>query len=193
MVPQISRKVTGAFFVGTAVLALSGAACRRNAPVAATNPSDTLAAAASGAETFYRYGLTDIGHTRDDLLKQFGKPDSVQAAGVQNRHVTSQTDSLITMFYPGLAVQLYRVMGETRREFPSFVRISDNTFIHETAPIRIGVAESDLTDVMGPPSDRADGVLSYVCDTCTEIGNERIEVRIADGKVASVTIFYSYD
>jgi hypothetical protein len=172
-------------------LTIVSAACRRDTPRVA-NSADTVAAAASGAETFYRYGLTDIGKTREELQKRFGKPDSVVARAVQNLHVASQTDSLITIYYPGIVAEIYRVSGGDR-EFPASIRVSDNTFIHETAPIRIGVPESDLDNIMGPPAERGDNTVTYLCDTCTALGNERIAVHFANGRVAAVTIFYSYD
>lgn len=171
---------------------IGSASCRRDAARASGTASDTVAAAASGAETFFRYGLVPIGSTRAQLEKLFGAPDSVTARAVKNRHVATETDSVLVVYFHGLEVELYRVTA-SGNEFPSRVRVSDNRYIVGTAPIRIGLAEADVATVMGPPGESSGNILVYKCDTCSELGNERIEVQVDAGLVSAVTIYYSFD
>jgi hypothetical protein len=53
--------------------------------------------------------------------------------------------------------------------------------------------ESELPNVMGAATDTDGDKLIYNCDTCTELGNERIVVRIASGRVAAIPVFHSID
>jgi hypothetical protein len=175
-----------------AAFMLAGAGCNRTAPPPVDAAADSLGAAASGAETFFRYGLVQTGGTRAALQAKLGDPDSITARPVQNRHDSTQTDSVLVAHYPGLAVEIYRVTNGGR-ELTSSVRITDNRYIEASSPIRIGLTQDDIANVMGPPTERTGETLVYACPTCTELGNERIEVTLADGRIAAITIFYSID
>ena len=59
-------RMTAATFAAAAVVFITSA-CDRKAPTTAAVASDSLAPAASGAETFFRYGLLVTAHTRKDL------------------------------------------------------------------------------------------------------------------------------
>jgi hypothetical protein len=158
----------------------------------ADTTADTIGAAASGAETFFRYGLIDLGHTREELQAKLGAPDSVSSRPFQNRHDKTQTDSVLTIHYPGLAAEIYRVSANGK-ELTVSVRVSDNRYIEPTAPVRIGMSQADVRTLMGAADDSSGGVLSYACATCTALGNERIEVRLSGSRVAAVTVFHSID
>ncbi len=178
---------------GVCVGVLIFGGCEGVAPIPETAlVADSVGPAASGAETFYRYGLAGVGHTREELQATLGAPDSVTSQPLQNRHDKTLTDSLIVVHYPGLSVELYRVSANGN-ELLSAVRVSDNRYIEETAPIRIGMSQPDVRSLMGPADDSTNGVLSYVCTTCTELGHERIEVQLSGSRVAAVTIVHSID
>jgi hypothetical protein len=170
---------------------LSSCTRDRGVPDAAI-ASDSIAPAASGAETFYRYGLTGVGTTRAELASALGDPDSTTSRAVKNVHDQTQTDSVLVVHYPGLAMEIYRVSANGN-ELTSSVRVTDNRFIQETAPVRIGMSQTDLLSLMGPATESGAGVLSYACTTCTQLGNERVDVMVANGRVSAVTIFYSID
>jgi hypothetical protein len=178
-------------FAAACVVALTPA-CRRDAPHTVSTTSDSVKPSDSGAETFFRYGLKGVGHTRAELADSLGAPDSVTARAVKNRHVPEQTDSIITLHYPGLDAEIYRVSADGN-ELLASVTVRDNRYIQETAPVRIGMSSGDLENVMGQPTDSVNDAFSYVCTTCTAMGNERIEVKMSGDHVAAVTIFYSYD
>jgi hypothetical protein len=174
----------------TAFLFISG--CRRERVPRTAAASDTVTAAASGAETFFRYGLTGVAHSRQALRDSLGAPDSISSKPVVNRHDKSQTDSIITLHYPDLDADIYHVSANGN-EFLFSLSVRNAKYIAPNAPISIGMSASDLQDVMGTPTDSAGGVLTYLCATCTTLGTERIEVKTTGGKVSAVTIFYSFD
>jgi hypothetical protein len=174
------------------VAAFAVIGCTAEPRDSAGTPSDTLAPAASGAETFFRYGLLGVEPSRQALQDSLGAPDSVVARAIQNRHVPTQTDSLVVAYYPGLAFESYRVRANGR-ELPSFLRVSDNRYIAEDAPVRIGMSADDVRMLMGPPDGTSGDTLSWTCSTCTELGNEHVGVLVGSGGVKSVTIYYSID
>lgn len=185
-------KATRLVVCAIAAFAIAAGCKRDNTSNSRATASDTVAAAASGAETFFRFGLTGVAHSRQALHDSLGAPDSVSSKPVTNRHDKSQTDSIITLHYPGLDADIYHVTSNGN-EFLFTLTVKDAKYIAANAPITIGMAASDLQDVMGTPTDSTGGVYAYLCATCTALGSERIEVHTAAGKVAAITIVYSFD
>jgi hypothetical protein len=165
---------------------------RRGDRGTAASSDDSPAAAASGAETFYTSGLKGISTDLAIIHEDFGDPDSVKVRAVKNRHVPTQTDSIITRHYKGFDVVVYRI-GADGKELLSSIRVMDNKYIDGASPIRVGISEDDLDFVMGPPAERNDSVFTYACTTCSQLGNDHIEVRRSGGLVTAVTIFYPID
>ena len=170
------------------------AGCDRFGARPAGTAADTLntAGAASGAESFFRAGMVKLDATRAGLRAQLGAPDSAVVTAVKNRHDPAVTDSIAVIHYPGLAVELY-LATLSDAELTSSIRLMDNRYIEATAPVRIGMAASDLADVLGTPTETDGAVQIYLCDTCTELGNDQLLVDTTGGRVSAITLQYSID
>ncbi|HEX6693104.1 MAG TPA: hypothetical protein VF035_00200 [Longimicrobiales bacterium] len=180
-----------ACIAGLCVLLAAG--CERVSGRPATT-ADTLntAAAASGAEAFFRGGMVRLDATRGGLRRQLGAPDSAVVTAVKNRHDPAVTDSIAVVHYPGLAVELYlATLGDA--ELTSSIRLTDNRYIVATAPVRIGMPASDLESILGTPTETDGSVQIYLCDTCTELGNDQLLVDTTGGRVSAITLQYSID
>ena len=175
----------------TAFLCLLVAACSRG-DTSATATTTDLTPAASGAETFFRDGLMGLEISRRNLRAKLGEPDSTSARPIQNRHDAAVTDSIIDIHYPGLSAEIY-LATFNGNELTVFVTVTDNRYIAADAPVRIGMLESELPTVMGAASETNGSTLTYACDTCTALGNERVDVRVANGRVAAITVVHSID
>lgn len=174
---------------------LASSACGRgdgSGGATADTSSDADGATQSAAETFYKAGLSGISTDLANIREDFGDGDSIKARAVQNRHVPTQTDSVITRHYKGFDVVIYRISTDGK-ELLSSIRVMDNKYISAAAPVRVGMAAADLAVVMGAPTESNDSVFTYTCTTCSELGNEHIEVRWTQGLVTAVTIFYPID
>ena len=105
----------------------------------------------------------------------------------------SRTDSIATIHYPGLATEVY-LATYGRTELTSQVTVTDNRYVQVTAPVRIGMPASELDAILGAPTEDADGdTRVYLCDTCTELGNDHLLLRISAGRVSAITVQYSID
>ena len=117
-------------------------------------PSDSTAAlqqARDSAIAAYVAAREQFGTTQERIRAALGTPDSVQATPFQNRHDSTQTDTVIQLYYPGLTLGLYRValsgtdlLGEVilsrRRSAPPL-------------GVGIGSTREQLEAAFGPPSE----------------------------------------
>lgn len=182
----------GGVFALLATALVGGACGRGDLGANAAASTDSGGTAQSGAESFYKTGLAGISTDLAIIHEDFGDPDSTHVTAVKNRHVPTQTDSLITRHYKGFDVVVYRISTDGK-ELLSAVRVMDNKYINASSPIRVGIAEDDLAMVMGTPTESNDTIHTYVCATCTQLGNDRIELRRRQGLITAITIFYPID
>jgi hypothetical protein len=125
--------------------------------------------------------------TRAALAETFGPPDSVHAATEPNRHIPEATDSLFTVFYPGLRVDIRT--PPSARDMATHVEIRDNRYIAFPA-IGIGAREARLMDALGEPTRRADRSLTWDC--CMHV-EQPVTFHFADGAVRRIEISYYVD
>ena len=90
---------------------------------------------------------------RDDagpFLDSLRPPRQRRVEAVQNRHVSGQVDSLVTLVYDGLEIEAYEVAGGE-----TFIRrLSVTGSDYGTASgLSVGETRSDLESALGPPTD----------------------------------------
>ncbi|MGH7444069.1 MAG: hypothetical protein ACREKM_04295, partial [Longimicrobiales bacterium] len=131
-------------------------------------------------------GLESV--TRAGLQERFGPPDSAHSKPTPNRHIPGQTDSIVTVYYPGLAVELYRTDPGT--EFVQRADVSTDRWLHFGPGI--GAPAAVMTGALGEPSEQTDSTLVFRCTACSPV-NEPITFFLADGRVHRVRFAYYVD
>lgn len=159
-----------------------------------SQPQDEVAqqSAETPVEAFFRYGPIALGSTRAALRKAIGDPDSVRARSVPNPHDAAVTDSVLTLYYPGLSAQFYRA-GYDGRELLSSLTISDDRYLRPESPLRLGMAADEVRLVLGEPSRSDGGLLDYACTTCDAAGYDVLELRLARDQLQRITLRYWID
>ena len=183
-----------------AVAALLATACveeRPDAPPSRAGEAVGTASAARGgssADTADIPSCDDLANellrtpiTRAALSAEYGAPDSLLATTEPNRHVEGATDSLFTVFYPGLTA-LLRTPTDAR-DMVTHVTVSDNRYV---AYPRIGIDAdaASVTDALGAPHTRDAGSLVYACGEAVE---QPVTFHLANGVVRSIDISYYVD
>jgi hypothetical protein len=128
--------------------------------------------------------------SRLEVASRFGQPDSMTSHSVINRHIPSQTDSIVDLFYPGLHLTYY-VVGANKKEFLQKAVVSDNRYL-KYSQFGIGTAEISVLRFLGEPSERESGKYRYDCARC--IGAESPMYFYFDrGKVARIEYSFYLD
>ena len=108
-------------------------------------------------------GLSIPNTRRNALAAQLGRPDSATAHPTANPYNTAQTDSVVTVFYPGLRLH-YIVLGAARGETDMLLRadVSDNRYLKYPA-LGVGASVGDIVSALGQPEERTNDTISYSC------------------------------
>jgi hypothetical protein len=118
-------------------------------------------------DDFVEHGLLAAA-SRLKVAAQFGQPDSMRSRSVINRHIPSQTDSIIDLFYSGVHLTYY-VVGEGKKEFLQTAVVFDNRYL-KYPQVGVGTPEVAVRRMLGEPSEREPGKYRYDCARC--IGEE---------------------
>lgn len=183
-----------------AAVILMAAACAENGPnnngaaqatvptdgVAADPAADTAAVPAVSCPDFARNAIA-ASETRTALTQRYGKPNSVQAVAVANRHDPAVTDSLFTVFYTN-AVFDYHKPG-VGGDLLDHAVIRDNRFL-EHAALGMGAPRQRIERTFGRPESSDANSLTYECGG--EV-NVPLTFRFSGGIVTSVEIDYYVD
>ncbi|MEX1184065.1 MAG: hypothetical protein WEF86_12610 [Gemmatimonadota bacterium] len=168
-----------------ALLAVLGACSTERAP-------DAPDAAAGGGAL--RLDCTDLAETilttdatRQALAETYGAADSISALTEPNRHLPDATDSLFTVFYPGLTVSIRT--PPSARDLVSGVDVTDNRYLVNEA-VGIGAPAEQVIDVLGPPATLDDATLVY---SCAEAVEQPVTFVLVNGAVARIEIEYYVD
>jgi hypothetical protein len=128
--------------------------------------------------------------SRLEVAARFGQPDSMTSRSVINRHIPSQTDSIVDLFYPGLHLTYY-VVGEGAKEFLQTAVVSDNRYL-KYPQVGIGAPEAAVLNKLGEPGAREPGKYRYDCARC--IGEESPAYFYFDrGKVKRIEYSFYVD
>lgn len=101
---------------------------------------------------------------RADVVARLGRPDSVVVHPERNRHYAERVDSIFDLFYPGLHVTYYAVT-EDSHDFIMSALVASNRYL-KYPRLGIGASTTELTKVLGEPSDREEGKFRYDCWRC---------------------------
>ena len=133
---------------------------RSSADTTLTSPPQSID---SLRDDFVEHGLL-VSDSRLQVAVRLGQPDSTAAHSVINRHIPSQTDSIIDLFYPGLHLTYY-VVGEGKKEFLQTAMVSDNRYL-KYPQLGIGTPGVTILQSLGEPGNRESGKYRYDCARC---------------------------
>jgi hypothetical protein len=105
------------------------------------------------------YSILRTAPNRAALARTFGEPDSLHADTEPNRHVPDATDSLFTVFYPGITVDIRKPAGG---DMATHVDLRDNRYIAFPA-IGVGASATRVAEALGEPTRRTNYSLVYDC------------------------------
>ena len=125
------------------------------------------------------------------LLDRLPPPQRVEAEPVENRHVEGQTDTLRTLHYDGLALEVYAVADG--REILQEVRVTGEGY--ETAEgVGVGSTRAAVRAAYGEPARSDGGTLSYERTTSPDDPTPTtITVRFDGDRVAALAWSYYVD
>jgi hypothetical protein len=137
--------------------------------VAAAPPVDTVGALRglsprdSLCGDLVENGLGIPNTRRKAVASQFGRPDSAQSQPTPNKHNPAQTDSTVTLFYPGLRLH-YIVLGVKAGETDILYRadVSDNRYLKYPS-LGIGATREALVKALGEPEGPTNDSYRYSC------------------------------
>lgn len=125
--------------------------------------------------------------TRHAFSTEFGAPDSVGSTVEANRHMPGAVDSLFTVYYPGLVLDIRKPEGG--RDMATHVAAKDNRYLAFPG-IGIGTKAARIEQVLGEPAQRDHAHLTYHCSEHVE---QPVTFRIRDGRVSAIEIAYYVD
>lgn len=168
----------------TAALALvlgALAACGRQ-PAAAVAPSGDTAVDVAGLVAVM---LAPPGpDAQQRFLDRLPAPRATSVARLVNRHDPRVDDSIETMRYDGVTVEVYHA-GASGRSIPMSVRVE--TALDPVEGLQVGMTEAAIHAVLGVPDERSDDAMRYrVFDDPTTAPYE-IVIGLDGGRTSSVT------
>lgn len=125
--------------------------------------------------------------TRQAFANEFGPPDSVAATTEPNRHVPGAVDSLFTVYYPGLVLDLRTPTGA--RDMATHVRLEQDRYLAYPA-FGMGTPAGTVEAVLGEPHSRDSGNLKYQCGMGAE---QPVTFMIDNGRVTAIEIAFYVD
>jgi hypothetical protein len=131
--------------------------------------------------------MLKVAPTRQAFAAEFGAPDSIARSTEPNRHDPAAIDSLFTVYYPRLVLDIRTPAGA--RDMATHVRVEDNRYLAYPG-IGIGAAASRVEEVLGEPRERGPGSLTYQCGMGAE---QPVTFSIANGRVGAVDIAWYVD
>ncbi|HSK18701.1 MAG TPA: hypothetical protein VK912_06150 [Longimicrobiales bacterium] len=131
--------------------------------------------------------MLKVAPTRQAFAAEFGAPDSIARRAEPNRHDPAAVDSLFTVHYPRLVLDIRTPAGS--RDMATHVGVEDNRYLAYPG-IGIGAAASKVEEVLGEPRERGPGSMTYECGMGAE---QPVTFTIADGRVSAVDIAWYVD
>ena len=123
-------------------------------PVAPTLSDSAVAPqdARDRAVATYVAAREQFGTSEARIRAALGAPDSVQLTPFQNRHDSTQTDTIIRLYYPGVALGLYRVAASGTDLLGEVLLTRERG----KRPLGIGIGSTpeQLEAVFGPPTEQ---------------------------------------
>ena len=135
-------------------------------------------------------GLTANKLEQDQLsiLNRLNRPRRVTRTPEPNRHNPSQTDTLRTLHYDGLEIEVYEVSA-SGKELASRLEVTGSTY--ETADgLHVGSTREAVELALGQPSSTDDGALIYQSDDITPT---TLRIDLDGSRVEAMTWFFYLD
>lgn len=125
------------------------------------------------------------------LLDRLGEPRSVEAEPVENRHVPGQIDTLRTLTWEGLAVQVYAVADG--KELLQEIRVTGPGY--ETAEgLSVGSSRSAVREALGAPIRTEGDTVTYgLPESPNDPTPVELHVRYEGDRAAAMTWSYYVD
>lgn len=123
-------------------------------------------------------------------VSKLGQPDSAHTRPEQNPHDQSRTDSIISLYYPGLHLE-YHLISEGGKEILTTAEVSDNRYL-KYPDLGIGASGSRIVSALGEPDERSDNKFEYRCSRC--LGYESpLYFHLVDNVVKSLEYRFPLD
>jgi len=125
------------------------------------------------------------------LLDRLGEPERVETEPIENRHVPGQIDTLRTLVFDGLAVEVYAVADG--KELLQEVRVTGPEY--ETAEgLGVGSTRSAVREALGAPVRTEGDTVTYeVPESPDDPTPTQLHVRYDGDRVAAMTWSYYVD
>ena len=103
------------------------------------------------AVAIYVAAREQFGTREPRINTALGTPDSVQLTPVRNRHDSTQTDTIVRLYYPGVTLDLYRVTQSGTDLLWHLVLSRQGA--KRPLGVGIGSTREQLEAVLGPPTE----------------------------------------
>ena len=135
-------------------------------------------------------GLTSNKLEQDQLaiLNRLNRPRRVTRTPERNRHDPSQTDTLRTLHYDGLELEVYEV-STSGKELASRLEVTGSVY-ETTDGLHVGSTREAVELALGQPSDVDDGALLYQSDDITPM---TLRFEMDGSRVEAMTWFFYLD
>ena len=135
-------------------------------------------------------GLSENALDQDRLavLNRLDRPRRVERAPQPNRHDPAQTDTLRTLHYDGLDIEIYEVSA-SGKELASRLEVTSSAYATAEG-LRVGSTREEVEEALGEPAEVEEGALVYRSDDVTPT-TRRFEMD--GGRVEAMTWFFYLD
>lgn len=135
-------------------------------------------------------GLTENELDQDRLavLDRLNQPRRVERTPEPNRHDPSQTDTIRTLHYDGLDIEIYEVSA-SGKELASRLAVTGSGY--ETADgLHVGSTREQVEEALGEPTEVDDGALVYESDDVTPT---TLRFDMEGSRVSAMSWFFYLD
>jgi hypothetical protein len=141
------------------------------------------------AEAFVEHGWAfDLGDSRQMIVERLGEPVATRVAEVPNPHLPETRDTVYTLTYDGLEVEIYRATA-VDRHFLSRLSVSGSRYAMRW-DLRVGSAAQKVRETLGSPTDLSGDSLIYEAG---EGATDRVIFTIEDGRVRMIEWHFYVD
>lgn len=124
-----------------------------------------------------------------EVLDRLRPPGSEEVETLQNRHDPEQVDTLRTLHYDGLTVEVYHVGGGSDREFIQSIEVTGGDY--ETAEgVQVGSTRTRVEEQLGSPATREGDAYVY---ELSDVTPNQLRIRFDGDTVSAMTWSFYVD
>lgn len=150
-----------------------------------------VAAEPVDCDTYADGALLVRAESREEFVAALGEPDSVTTVTWPNRHDGTITDTIVALHFAELSAVLWRPGHEGAGELLEHVEVRGNRHLRWPT-LGIGAAAGEITDALGPPTERSPNRMVYRCGA-DEAEAEPLVFMLANGTVERVMFNWYVD